>query len=242
MLGYYHSKQMVGQTTLDGVFTVSKKHKDIYCWMDWIISEGLPFNTVEKENFRKYSNVGNICINTLMKYIAGVKKVVQDDIKTKLLPDLFALIFDGWSDGLGGHYVGLFASFVDDKNVVKKVLLALRPLLDETSFGSIDYKLFIINILHNYGKEIDNVICIIGDNCNTNVHLAHLLKRPLVGCASHRFNLFVKDFFFHDPVCNDVSNNNNNNNNYNNNEYHNADGDEMLVVDNNNVHDSEGGG
>jgi hypothetical protein len=36
-------------------------------------------------------------------------------------------------------------------------------------------------------------VCLIGDNCNTNKALATLARRPLVGCASHRFNLAVKD-------------------------------------------------
>ncbi|ETO73328.1 hypothetical protein F444_10714, partial [Phytophthora nicotianae P1976] len=38
------------------------------------------------------------------------------------------------------------------------------------------------------------VAFIVGNNCNTNQKIATLLGVPLVGCASHRFNLAVNRF------------------------------------------------
>ncbi|OWY93374.1 hypothetical protein PHMEG_00037258 [Phytophthora megakarya] len=43
-------------------------------------------------------------------------------------------------------------------------------------------------------KELDAVPFLIGDNCATNQRLATNLEIPLIGCASHRFNLAVKRF------------------------------------------------
>jgi len=48
--------------------------------------------------------------------------------------------------------------------------------------------------LQLYGKDFTNVICIIGDNCSTNKRVADIIGVPLVGCASHRFNLAVQKY------------------------------------------------
>ncbi len=42
---------------------------------------------------------------------------------------------------------------------------------------------------------MDNITCLIGDNCSTNQSLARLCGVPLVGCASHRLNLAVNMWF-----------------------------------------------
>lgn len=187
---------MNNQSTLDGVLTVPPKYVNIYKWLEWIIMSGLPLSFVESEFARKYSNLNGISRNTLTKYMTAVKENVFTKI-ISILPDIFALIFDGWSDGIGGHYVGVFASFNEGK-VVKKVLLALKPLIDDTVFTAREYELFILDILCKYQKSINNVICIIGDNCNTNTSTAKLLNRPLVGCASHRLSVFVKNDVYKD--------------------------------------------
>lgn len=49
-------------------------------------------------------------------------------------------------------------------------------------------------VLEIYGKDISNVTCLVGDNCNTNKSIADILDLPLVGCAAHRFNLAVQDY------------------------------------------------
>jgi len=190
---------MVGQSTLDSHFLIPKKDQVAYHWLEWIIMGGLPFSFVENEFARKNSKHEPICTKTLMKYIAALKLKVRDSIKGEI-PNQFGIIFDGWSDGLGGHYVGLFASYVNKSNVVTKPLLALRPLLDETSFTAREYELFFYDVIAKYEKTIDNVVCIIGDNCSTNTSLARKLRVPLVGCASHRLNLFVKGLYSQEGV------------------------------------------
>ncbi|ETO82003.1 hypothetical protein F444_03769 [Phytophthora nicotianae P1976] len=49
-------------------------------------------------------------------------------------------------------------------------------------------------VLRIYNKTTDMVTFIVGDNCNTNQKIATLLGVPLVGCASHRFNLAINPF------------------------------------------------
>ena len=49
-----------------------------------------------------------------MEFMCHMTKTVEDEIK-KILPDKFALIFDGWSvDGQSTHYIALIASFLHD--------------------------------------------------------------------------------------------------------------------------------
>jgi hypothetical protein len=69
-------------------------------------------------------------------------------------------------------------------------LLAFSPLLDETDFTAESHHEFVVSVLTNvFQKSLDNVLCLIGDNCATNKALADLCGKPLIGCHAHRFNL-----------------------------------------------------
>ncbi|KAG6611757.1 RWD domain-containing protein 3 [Phytophthora cinnamomi] len=53
---------------------------------------------------------------------------------------------------------------------------------------------------------VDMIQFIVADNCNTNRSIATKLGVPLVGCASHRFNLAVKKFLTeHEPLLQKVN-------------------------------------
>ena len=55
-----------------------------------------------------------------------------------------------------------------------------------------------------YGKDTTNVICFVGDNCNVNQSIARTMKIPLIGCASHKFNLAVKRWIKEQPQLTDI--------------------------------------
>ncbi len=42
-------------------------------------------------------------------------------------------------------------------------------------------------------------MCFVGDNCNVNRCMASLMKIPLIGCGSHKFNLAVKKWISNQP-------------------------------------------
>ena len=48
-------------------------------------------------------------------------------------------------------------------------------------------------ILDVYGKSWNNIICLVGDNVAVNKSISTKVDVPLVGCASHRYNLAVRD-------------------------------------------------
>ncbi|KAG2855462.1 hypothetical protein PC113_g12421 [Phytophthora cactorum] len=45
-----------------------------------------------------------------------------------------------------------------------------------------------------FGKSLDGCRFLVGDNCAVNKRLANLLRIPLMGCASHRLNLAVREY------------------------------------------------
>jgi hypothetical protein len=101
---------------------------------------------------------------------------------------------DGWTaDGTSTHYIAIFAGYQHPKTgEYNEVLLALTPTLDEDDMGANAHIELFESTMDIYGLEKSNILCLIGDNCNTNKAISDRWDVPLVGCASHRFNLAVK--------------------------------------------------
>ncbi len=119
-------------------------------------------------------------------------KAVEEKIP-KMLPNLFSVIFDGWTNG-DSHYVAIYAPFSsDNKSGCKLVLLAFSLFENETSQGASDHREFITLVLELYVKPVDNLVALVGDNCYTKRTLASSKVVGFVGCASHRYNLAMKD-------------------------------------------------
>ena len=62
-----------------------------------------------------------------------------------------------------------------------------------------DHLRHINRILDGYGKTRTNVICLAGDNCTVNQSIARTMEVPLIGCASHKFNLAVRRWIKDQP-------------------------------------------
>ncbi|RLN73028.1 hypothetical protein BBJ28_00019614 [Nothophytophthora sp. Chile5] len=102
-------------------------------------------------------------------------------------------MFDGWSNG-SMHYDTAYVVFVTN-GALRLQLLALSPLEDGSQNADAHIKFF-DGVLGVYNKTLDMVAFIVGDNCSTNQSIATKLGVPLVGCASHRFNLAVNRYLF----------------------------------------------
>jgi hypothetical protein len=72
-------------------------------------------------------------------------------------------------------------------------LLSLSPLDDGSQDAEVHIEMFKC-VLSLYNKDISMVAFLVADNCSTNRRIATLLEVPLVGCASHRYNLAVNRF------------------------------------------------
>ena len=71
---------------------VSKKAQNLYGWLDWVCMELKPFEFVESDLTRKYTNLQPICQKTLMKYVHLTTLEVEKAITKRLSPDRFALL------------------------------------------------------------------------------------------------------------------------------------------------------
>jgi hypothetical protein len=73
-------------------------------------------------------------------------------------------------------------------------LLSMRPLLAEEIVGmtATDHLRHISKVMSSYGRASEDILCFVGDNCAVNKKMAADLGVPLLGCASHKFNLAVR--------------------------------------------------
>jgi hypothetical protein len=165
---------------------VDKKSSTIFSWLQWIVTKNLPLEIVEDELTRKMTKLESISVTTLRKYLYKVTEAVEDIVKEEL-PETFGIVFDGWTER-SVHYIAVFASY-SKEGVSKTPLLAIAPPFNEEDFSAASHKAFIEDVLDLYGKNLSNLSFMVADNCSTNKSIANLLGIPMIGCASHRFNL-----------------------------------------------------
>eukprot|EP00644_Phytophthora_capsici_P002764 jgi/Phyca11/124924/e_gw1.55.228.1 len=99
-------------------------------------------------------------------------------------------MFDGWSSGTR-HFVAVFVVYHGSDGLCER-LVGLAPMKDGQSADA--HIEFIDAILDVYGKTLAMVKFVVADNCTTNKSVATKLDVPLIGCASHRFNLAMVRF------------------------------------------------
>jgi hypothetical protein len=166
---------------------VNRKGSNIFNWMEWVIMDNHSFSFVEKPLTKKHTKLEPISVDTLMKYIKLVTEYVEKDVASQL-PSKFGIIIDGWKEGTT-HYIALFATYDG-----KFPLLAIAPPFNEQDYTALSHKSFIIDVLELFGKGQSNLLYLVADNAPVNTCLADLLEIPMIGCASHRFNLACKSY------------------------------------------------
>lgn len=173
---------------LDSYGFINSREKEVFQLLRWIVMRNMPLAELDNELSRDLFNTKPISSTTMRKYILALTPHVEKEIADHL-PDTFALEFDGWTSGTV-HYVALIASY-SKNGVHEETLLALAPLVNEESLGAEQHIEFMESTLALYNKSLTNVVAFIGDNCSTNRKISNDCDIPLIGCASHRFNLAV---------------------------------------------------
>ena len=131
-------------------------------------------------------------MDRFMKYIQLLTENVEQKL-SQLLPSKFALIFDGWTADTT-HYLAIFATFPkDNEQGYEERLLTLSPMSDEITLCANQHHEFLTYTLHLYNSSWSNVVCLIGDNIQTNKALANKVRLPFLKSATHRFNLAMND-------------------------------------------------
>eukprot|EP00171_Calliarthron_tuberculosum_P003338 IDg3338t1 len=150
-------------------FFASQKSKGYYGWFNFITNGLLPFSFVENSVVCQFSNFEPISLSTLIRYLPKLTAYAEEKIFVKL-PQKIVLVFDGWSTG-STHILAIYASFPsDDPAGCALQLLAFSPMGHESSLNADEHIEFI----------------------STNRSIADKASVPLIGCASHRFNLAVQ--------------------------------------------------
>jgi hypothetical protein len=184
------------------VLRVNDVEQDMFCWIEWIVVNSLPLRIVDDPLTRNGMRYKPVTSKLLCKYILATSEAMIASIAEKLPNDL-AIVFDGWTVGCL-HYIGISASYclvVGGEETIHHTLLSMRPLLKDEIKGMTvrDHLVHISQVMQLYGKTEDNIICMIGNNCNVNKSLADLLNVPLIGCGAHKFNLAIRKWISNQP-------------------------------------------
>jgi hypothetical protein len=198
-----HKALSASSSALSGFFVrVSDKEKEMHQWIKFIVLKNLPVSFVDCPHTRDIARLKPISARTLRRHILSLRDVLKETLR-KELPSKFVVVFDGWSEGTQ-HYIGVAASYmktVDGKETACQTMLSMKPLLTDgiTGMRAIDHIEHLSKVLEGYGKSKNDIICLVGDNCAVNQSMARILGIPLLGCASHKFNLAVRRWISERP-------------------------------------------
>lgn len=100
----------------------------------------------------------------LMKWL----HLVVDDVTLAMIKDMEDLMIgiegDEWASPQHRKILGLFAIYIDRFKEIKKVMLAVTPLEDETTSTAANLGNTIIGVLADFKKAIADVKYLVGDN------------------------------------------------------------------------------
>ena len=170
-----------------------RKTINIHGWLKLISSCNQPFNVCEIKQYIDHMKYEKIDVDTLKKYGHELVKTIEQKIKF-MLPDKFAIVFDTWTQGTTKYTAVFSSSYADTSKGYETYLLGFSPFLNELSEDADTYITFLKYVLGIFDKSFKNVLSLTADNCNTNKSIAKKLGLKFVGCASHRFDLALKEF------------------------------------------------
>ncbi|ETP32538.1 hypothetical protein F442_18774 [Phytophthora nicotianae P10297] len=140
---------------------------------------------------RKNASLTPIAKNTLKRYLMRMIESVKARVAEEM-PATFGIVLDGCTFS-GRHYIAIFADI--DCYTRRFLLLAFCPLEVEEDLGAQSLFDLIADTLSRYNKPWEAVHFMVADNCSVNQYIGSREGGlPMVGCASHRFNLAVTDY------------------------------------------------
>jgi len=182
------------QAAIDAFLISNEKERRAHQIMEWMVRRNMPLSEIDNPLTRDILAPEPFSSKSMKKWILNTAKETEATI-AKVLQDsgMITLLMDGWtSDGTSTHYIAMFAGFINDQGEYEEVLLSMQPMLDEEELGADAHIDLFESTLSLYGLTKDNVVCFVADNCATNQAISKRWGIPMVGCASHRFNLAVK--------------------------------------------------
>jgi hypothetical protein len=183
------------QAAFSQFFAYNDKEKRATEWIKWLACRSMPLSEIDNELTRHLAGIKPFNSKSMRKYILATAAETEKAISADMLEaGVITLLMDGWTcDGTSTHYIAIFAGFIcPATQVYKEALLSLQPTLSEDDMGADAHIELFESTLEMYMLTKEYVCCIVGDNCATNQAISKRWGIPMVGCASHRFNLAVK--------------------------------------------------
>ncbi|OWZ09208.1 hypothetical protein PHMEG_00018124, partial [Phytophthora megakarya] len=134
---------------------VSRSSQNLYGWLMWVVTSNLPLTFCENRATRRYTTLDPVCVETLRAALEGVSVA---------------------------HYLGVFACY-EVGGKVKTPLICMAPLMNEADDGlsALAHREFLADMLpRDFGKQIDQCLFVVGDNCSVNQRLASLIGVPFI--------------------------------------------------------------
>jgi hypothetical protein len=171
--------------SLDNTFLVSPDAINTCKWLEWIVEENRELSFCEKEKVRKYTegNLGLMTVKTLKKRMDLIVQVMEDEI-SKLLPSVFGIAFDGWSE-FSVHYLSVFAVGPNLPHN-RPILLGFSTFENEGDLSANEHRNYLNQLLSYYKRDESTLGYFIGDHSTVNRKLSFDIRVPMVGCASRR--------------------------------------------------------
>ncbi|ETL77627.1 hypothetical protein L917_21431, partial [Phytophthora nicotianae] len=160
--------------------------RTIYHWLDWIIMDNRKLSMCEKVKTRKYTRLNRVSTKTLKKSMFGLESVVQGRIKLLLRGKKVGFAIDAWTEE-GMHFVAVIGVTGADK-----YLLCFSTLTGESDMGSDVIIELLDDVLDTYEIHASQLCFYVIDHASVNVAIANKTLVPMIGRASHRFNLAVQ--------------------------------------------------
>lgn len=196
---YTEQQKMMAPTSGGSYFIrISDREKEMCKWIEFIVMKNLPVSFVNCPYTREITKLKHVSAQTLRSHIIDLLAVVKKTIEAEL-PPKFCIVFDGWTEGTH-HYIGVAAAYLrlgaDGKETPVQTMLSMKPLLADGVKGmrACDHLDHLAKVLESFGRTFENILCLVGDNCSVNQSMARQLGVPLIGCASHKFNLAVRQW------------------------------------------------
>jgi len=196
-------------------FALSEYEQAMHGYLRLIVMKNLPLASIEDAEFRAFSKFKeHIGHHTLQAVIFKLVELVESRIAKEIENTKGAVMYDGWTSN-NTHFIGVFLSYCSKisvringkdefKHIPRITLIGVSPLAkkedeednslseEATAFNAEAHLKYFRDIFEFYDADFDDwALCLIGDNCSTNLRIASLSSKPHIGCASHKLNLEV---------------------------------------------------
>lgn len=132
-------------------------------------------------------------VNTFKAYLECLTRRAEGNIASIIPGRRSVCLGVWWTNNTQGsllHRV-FVVSFCMQNGISYTMFSVLSPLEDEEHYCDVSHAEFLSFLWSIYNNRMENLMCIVGDNCSGNQSISIILSTPLIGCTRHRLQLSV---------------------------------------------------